>query len=120
MGVSPGYREFVLEQFSRVAPVTARSMFGGVGLYSGGVFFGLIDDDTLFLKVDDSSRSDFEAHGMRPFTPYGDRASMRQYYEVPAAALEDPEALGVWLKKALAAARRKQGKRRSPRPRGSR
>jgi len=34
-------------------------MFGGVGIYCGDLFFGLIDDDTLYFKVDDSNRSDF-------------------------------------------------------------
>jgi len=32
MAVSQSYREFVLEQLGRVAPVTGRSMFGGVGI----------------------------------------------------------------------------------------
>jgi len=47
-------------------------MFGGVGIYAGQLFFALIADDTLYFKVDDSNRSDFERLAMRPFQPYGE------------------------------------------------
>lgn len=104
MPVSPAYREFVLEQLERVAPVTARSMFGGVGIYSGGLFFALLADDTLYLKVDGSNRPHFEARGMEPFRPYGDERAM-QYYELPAELLEDPDRLRPWVDAALAVAR---------------
>lgn len=100
MSVSASYREFVLEQLGAVAPVTARSMFGGVGVYSGGLFFALMDDDRLFFKVDDSNRGDYEAKGMGAFHPYGDERAMG-YFEVPEDILEDSEALGGWMRKAL-------------------
>ena len=65
MSVSPSYKAFVLEQLSAAGAVTARTMFGGVGLYCQGLFFALIDDDTLYLKVDDASIPDFEREGSR-------------------------------------------------------
>ena len=104
MSVSREYRDFALEQLGRVLPVTARGMFGGVGVYSGGLFFALMDDDTLYLKVDDSNRADFEAAGTGPFRPFGDDAKPMQYYELPADLLEDPDALRPWVEKALAVA----------------
>ena len=59
-------------------------MFGGAGLYHDGLFFGLIDDDALYLKVDDSNRIDFEARGKGPFRPFPDRPeAVMNYYEVP-------------------------------------
>lgn len=106
--VTPAYREFVLEQLGRVLPVTARAMFGGVGVYSEGLFFALIDDDVLYLKVDDTNRPDFEAAGTGPFRPYGDDSHVMQYYELPADLLEDPDRLVPWVEKALAVARRKR------------
>jgi DNA transformation protein len=87
-------------------------LFGGVGIYAGDVFFALIDDDTLFFKVDDSNRRDFEAKGMGPFRPFGDDRDKMQYYEVPADLLDDPQALRPWAAKAIAVAVRKKGKRR--------
>jgi DNA transformation protein len=115
MPVSPGYRAFVLEQLQVVGTVTARSMFGGVGLYRDGLFFGLLDDDMIYLKVDAENRPDYAALGMEPFRPPGAEASMN-YYQLPADVLEDREALRVWVEKAVAAARRKSaGKRKRPR-----
>jgi DNA transformation protein and related proteins len=102
-----------LDQLGRAVPrVRARAMFGGVGIYAGDVFFALIADDTLYLKVDDSTRPDFEERGMSPFRPYGEEGETMGYYELPGDALEDPEALRPWAEKAIAAARRKRAKRR--------
>jgi len=116
MAVSREYREFVLEQLGRVAPVTSRSMFGGVGIYSDGLFFALLDNDTTYLKVDDSNRADFTAAGMGPFSPFGDPSMVMQYYELPADLLEDADALRPWVFKALdvarAARKKKSGKKR--------
>lgn len=110
MAVTSSYREFVLEQLRQVVPVTARSMFGGVGLYSEGLFFALMDDDTLYFKTGERNRADFEAAGMGPFRPFGPDSPAMQYYEVPAELLEDPEALRPWIEKALAVARAKKRK----------
>ena len=117
MSVSPSFRTFALEQLGRtVRAVRGRAMFGGVGVYAGELFFALIAEDTLYFKVDDSTRRDFEQHGSQPFRPYGEGGETMQYYEVPEDLLEAPEALGVWAEKAIAVARRaRQGKRRSPR-----
>lgn len=102
-----------MDQLGRAVPrVRARAMFGGVGIYAGDVFFALIADDTLYLKVDDSTRPDFEERGMSPFRPYGEEGETMGYYELPGDALEDPEALRPWAEKAIAAARRKRAKRR--------
>ncbi len=84
MTVTPSYRSFVLEQLEQIFPITAKNMFGGVGLYAKEYFFALIADDRLYFKVDDSNRPDFEAAAMEPFRPYADGRSM-QYYEVPIA-----------------------------------
>lgn len=111
MSVSPEYRDYVLEQLARVTPVTSRSMFGGVGIYADGLFFALMDDDNLYLKVDDGNRGDFEAIGSEPFRPFGDERAM-QYYELPADVLEDVDALRGWVEGALDVARRARVKKK--------
>lgn len=116
MTVSPSFRTFILEQLGRsVRGIRARNMFGGVGIYGEELFFALIDDDTLYFKVDDSNRPDFEVRGMGPFQPYGEEGETMGYYRVPEDLLEDPEVLGQWAEKALDVARR--AKSRSPRRR---
>jgi DNA transformation protein len=105
MPVSKSYREYVLEQLAGAGPVSARNMFGGVGIYTAGLFFAIIADDTLYFKVDDYNRSDYEAVGMGPFKPFGEKSYAMQYYEVPIDVLEDRERLAKWVKKALSAAK---------------
>ena len=86
--------------------MSARRMFGAVGLYSGELFFGLIDDDMLYLKVDDETRPAYEALGMKPFQPYGDGTMSMNYQQLPEDVLEDVESLRQWSGRALDVARR--------------
>jgi DNA transformation protein len=111
--VSESFRSFVVDQLSRVAPaIRAKSMFGGVGLYTGDVFFALISGDTLYLKVDDTNRGDFEARGLGPFRPYGESGETMQYYALDEAVLEDLDELRVWVNKAIDVARSKKTKKK--------
>jgi len=119
MSVSPSFRTYVLEQLSRAAPgIRDRSMFGGVGIYSGESFFALIDEDTVYFKVDDSNRVMFEAEGMGPFQPYGPDGGSMQYYALPEGVLEDPEALPRWVEAAIAVARSRKSRPKPRRRRG--
>ena len=112
MSVSPTFKTFALEQLGRTArDIRARSMFGGVGVYSGQLFFALIDDDIVYLKVDDANRADFEALGLGPFQPFGDGGEVMQYYALSADLLEDAETLGPWVEKAIAVAQRKKSRK---------
>ena len=110
MGFSKGYRDFAVEQLGRVVPVTAKSMFGGVGLYTEGLFFALIAEDRLYFKVNDATRPEFERLGMEPFRPFGEEHAVG-YYEVPVDVLEDTIQLECWMRKAVEVAR--QAKRRT-------
>ena len=88
--------------------VTARAMFGGHGLYVDAMFFGIVDDDVLYLRVDAESRAAFEAHDAAPFefmTKDGKRQAMR-YLRAPDEALERPDAMAHWVRLALGAALR--------------
>lgn len=107
MPVAAEYLAYVLDQLSVLGGVTSRRMFGGVGLYRGEYFFGLISDDVLYFKVDDTNRADYEREGMKSFRPFRDRPHYEMgHYEVPASALEDPETLADWARKSLAVAAR--------------
>jgi DNA transformation protein len=118
MPVSPSYKTYVLEQLSLLGPVTARAMFGGLGLYHDGCFFGLVDDDTLYLRVDETTREDYQRAGMGPFRPFADEEPSMGYFEVPAEVLEDRSELRGWAARAVEVARRKAAaKRKRPRPR---
>lgn len=105
MAVSEDFLAYVQEQLSGIDGLRSRRMFGGVGLYSGDRFFGLLADNTLYLKVDDLNRGDFLARGMPPFRPYRNRPELSMsYYAVPADVLEDADTLLAWARRALRAA----------------
>ncbi|OGU04459.1 MAG: hypothetical protein A2W29_05570 [Gemmatimonadetes bacterium RBG_16_66_8] len=117
MAVSPSFRTFVMDQIGRVAAsVRDRAMFGGVGIYAGDMFFAIIADDVLYLKVDATNRADFEARGMGPFRPFGEGGEVMQYYQVPDDVLEDAESLRPWVDKAVGVARAKKARSRPKRP----
>jgi DNA transformation protein len=104
MPVTTDYLNYVLEQLARLSSLSSRRMFGGFGLYSGGAFFGLIDDDTLFFKTGDSNRADYESRGMKRFNPYPGQTPSgggMGYHEVPADVLEDAELLTAWARKSV-------------------
>ena len=123
MAVTPGFASFVVEQLEGCGPITTKRMFGGVGIYSGDIFFAIIDNDVLYLKTDDSNRKDFERAGAGPFRasivrgasaprpPLHDRETM-MYYSVPVAVLEDADALAAWGKKAIAVAVAAKGRKK--------
>jgi len=109
--LSPAFVDFVLDQLGEIDALSARSMFGGTGLYSADVFFGIVFSDTLYLKVDAATRAAYVRAGMKPFKPYRDRPTTMRYYEVPARVLEDRDELTKWARQAIAVA----GIPRSPR-----
>lgn len=112
MPVSESFRAFVLDQLEGLGGVHARAMFGGVGLYAGDLFIGIIAADTLYFKVDDTNRAAYEAAGMSAFKPYPDRSETMAYYQVPAGVLEDADELVAWARRACrVAAAKRQSKR---------
>jgi DNA transformation protein and related proteins len=100
--------DYLVEQLATLGDVTAKSMFGGWGIFRDGRMFALVASDTLYFKVDDESRADFEREKLRPFR-YERRdqgEATLPYYEAPAAALDDRELLCTWARKGIEAATR--------------
>jgi DNA transformation protein len=105
MPVSDGYLTYILDQLRPIVPgIRVRRMFGAVGLYATDLFFAVVDDDVLYLKVDDTTRPEYEARGMPPFRPFELHASMN-YSQLPEEILEEREALQLWTGRALVVAR---------------
>lgn len=111
------FLDFLLDQLGDLPEVRAQRMFGGFGLYSGDLFFAIVLRDVAYFKVDDESRSHYERAGMKPFKPPGDRPTTLQYFEVPAAVLEDAEELCRWARGAIDTAERKPKKKTRQRAR---
>lgn len=92
----------VVDGLAPLGEVTARSLFGGHGLYWGGTIFGVLFRGRLYLKVDEQSKYDYESRGMGPFRPF-ERQTLKSYYEVPPEILADPDALSSWAGEAIRA-----------------
>ena len=115
MAVSPGFQGFILDLLGPLDPA-ARRMFSGVGLFHGGVMFGLLARDTMYLRVDDSTRERFERAGSRPFSYLrsGRQVSLSAYYVVPEELLDRPDELLQWARDAVTVARVVRRRRERP------
>ncbi len=114
--------EFIRELFALFGPVTVKRMFGGAGIWSEGLMFGLVFDGAIFLKVDQISIPDFEREGSRPFVYTRAKSKGRvgsaslSYWRLPERLYDDPGELAVWANRALAIA---QQKKSAPRKRAA-
>lgn len=101
------FANFVTELFQVVGPVTVRKMFGGHGLFLDGLMFGLIADNTLYLKTDAQSEIEFIEKGLEKFS-YQKKAKRcyLNYHQAPEEALEDLEQTHYWGNMAYETAQR--------------
>ena len=96
------------ELFEGFGPITTRAMFGGHGVYHAGTIIGIVIDEGLYLKVDAQTRPAFEAAGCAPYVYTGQQAPITMsYWSVPEEALDSPQAMLPWARRAWEAALRK-------------
>jgi DNA transformation protein and related proteins len=118
----PDFVTHVMELLRELGAVTPKPMFGCWGLYRDDVFFAIVRNDMLYLKVDEANRADFESRGLAPFiyeTKTGDSIVL-DYREAPEEALEQPGEMARWARSAYAAALRKRAAKPPPRKRAKR
>ena len=126
MAVSEHYIEFIHDLLADFEPLRIKRMFGGAGVYSGDLFFAILVEDTLYLKVDAGNRREYEALGIQPFSyaRKDGRMATLSYYPVPSEILDNPDALAPWARQAMDAAQRgaarQATRRRKPQGSGSR
>lgn len=107
MAASEGFIALLKDVLGGLGPVSVRRMFGGAGVYADGVMFGLVADDTLYLKADDETKGGFEAEGLGRYG-YGGQGKRIDlpYWRAPERLLDDPDEMVTWARIALGAARR--------------
>ena len=96
------FTDYVLDQLTGLTPLRARKMFGGMGLYCGTQFFGILYQGRLFFRTHPANRNEYVARGMTPFTyERGKKIVSLNYFEVPPEVLEQRGALLEWARRAL-------------------
>jgi len=116
MVASDGFAEFLREQLMPVGRVTMRRMFGKTGVFCNGLMFGMVSDDTLYVRVDDDNRALFKEAESTPPLNYAKqgRTIDLAFWRVPERLLDEPDELVSWARAALAAARRVAASRGRP------
>lgn len=105
------FADYLKELFADLGPISVRKMFGGYGVYHDGLMFGLVDDDTLYLKADELSAAYFESKGLPRFEyQKGAKIVKMSYYLAPEEILENPEEALIWARRAYDAALRAKQK----------
>lgn len=101
--------QYCCELLASAGPCRARRMFGGWGISTDGLTIAILANlgtgETLWLKADENTRTQFEAAGCRRFTyatKKGDRSV--NYYSAPDDAMESPAVMAHWARLALQAA----------------
>jgi DNA transformation protein len=117
--VSDSFIALLQDQLRGMGSVSVRRLFGGAGLYAAGTMFALVSDETLYLKADETTRADFEAEGMQPFSyaTKDGRNTLMSYWRAPERLFDDPDEMLAWATRALAAAKRSAAKTSSPKSR---
>ena len=109
------YVEYLKEVFSEFGSVEPRRMFGGYGIFHKGLMFGLVADDVLYLKADETISQHFIERELEQFSyEKQDKAFKMSYYMAPEDIFDDPEEATVWADRSYAAAVRSNKPKRKP------
>jgi len=101
------FLQLVLDKLSALPGVDSRAMFGGYGIYSQGLMFGLLaDENSLYFKAGETNLADYLSYGSRQFKPM-------PYYEVPPEVFEDEVLFVKWAERSVVPARQAAAKKAS-------
>jgi len=113
------FTDYLQDVFSQFGDISTRRMFGGHGVYFDDCMFGLVAEDTLYLKVDQENIHFFNELDLPPFTfekTKGGTMSM-SFHLAPELIFEDHDEAALWAGHAWAAAKRaklaKTGKKKA-------
>ncbi len=107
MSVSREYLDWLQDLLRPLGHIRLRRMFGGYGIYADELFFAVVLDEQLFIKVDAQTRAVFEAAGLEEWVYEKDGKPVHMnYFRPPEDIYDDEESLQHWGRLALAAALR--------------
>ncbi len=112
-----GLEDLLEDLLAPLGGVTIRLMFGGRGIFKGGLMFALLSSrDVFYFKADDETTPAFVAEGCEQWTPeMGGRKSAMPYWRAPERLFDEPDEFAEWARGAYAAARRMEAAKAVPR-----
>lgn len=103
--------DHLAELFAPLGGVSIRRMFGGLGIFKGGLMFALVADDVLYFKADAETALTFAAEGCEQWTPeMKGRVMAMPYWQAPERLYDEPDDFADWAREAFAVALRTQKK----------
>lgn len=101
------FAQHLTDVFRLFGLITLRRMFSGYGIYHDGIMFGLISQDTLYLKADAKNSAAFRDQGLGQFeyVRQGKVVGL-SYYQAPEVVLEDANEAALWARHSFEAALR--------------
>lgn len=98
--------EAIREIFAGLGAVSIRKMFGGKGVYFDGLIVGVDLYDEVMLKGDEVSGPELEAAGAKRWVYSGKSGTpvAMPYWSIPDSAIDDPDELATWTRKAFESA----------------
>ena len=116
MVASDSFAEFLREELAPLGRLTTRRMFGKTGVFCDGVMLGMVDENTLYFRVDDGNREAFQEAASSPPLSYVCRGRVIElsFWRVPERLFDEPDELIEWGRMAMGAARRIAAKNKRP------
>ena len=111
MPANTDFAHYCCDLLASVGPCIPKRMFGGFGISTEGLTIAILTDlgdgEKLWLKGDDSTRSQYEAAGCKMFTyPMKGVPRSMNYFSSPEEAMDSPDAMRPWAALALQCALR--------------
>jgi DNA transformation protein and related proteins len=105
MRVKSELANYVEEHLAFLGRISAKSIFGGIGIFVDERLLGIVMDDKLYLHTDARNLRAYQDRGMPQFKPYPNAFDLTtDHHRAPAEVVEDPAQLKVWGERALTAA----------------
>ena len=108
MKPSNEYLKFIRDQLAHWRPIMTKPMFGCTGLYAEGLMFGIIANEIIFLKVDQTNIDNYIKADSEPLKVFKNNTIVPSFYNVPITILEDHNQLMLWAEEALQIQLKKQ------------
>ena len=106
MSASTEFVHFVRDLLAPLGPLSDGKFFGGHAMKHQGRQFAMVMGNTLYFRVSDATRPDFEKRGSKAFS-YSTKTKVvqvRKYFSAPEELFDDPQQMLAWARRAVDAA----------------